>query len=110
MQQMNVKPAFEVEVLDGTKDKLITKMVDNEIVQETVQVPKGYMVYFPGGHSIGVETHAKLKKLGFDKAPNLVNMEDGEVVSQPSQRSLKSDVERKTKPTRAKAKGVNDDE
>lgn len=104
MQQQNIKPAFEVEVLEGTKDKLITKMVENEIVQETVQVPKGYMVYFPSGHSIGVESHAKLKKLGFDQAPNLIDMDSGDVVSAPSQRSLKSDVERKTKPTRAKTK------
>lgn len=102
MEQMNIKPAYEVEVLEGTISKEVTKMIDGELTTETIQVPKGYMVYFPSGHSIGVATHQGLVDLGLDTAPNLVDMESGDVISKPSQHSLKSEVKRKTKPTRNK--------
>lgn len=109
MQQMNVKPAFEVEILEGTKKRTVHMMVEGELTTKTIEEPLGYMVYFPSGHSMRVRNHNELKKLGFDRAPNLVDMESGDPVSQPQQQSLKSEVQRKTKPTRAK-KEVTDDE
>ncbi|GMQ92459.1 MAG: hypothetical protein BMS9Abin11_1790 [Gammaproteobacteria bacterium] len=101
-QQMDIKPAYEVEVLEGTVDKEVTRMIEGKLETEIIQVPKGYMVYFPSGHSIGVATYKDLEDLGLSEAPNLVDMESGDTISKPSQHSLKSEVARKTKPTRKK--------
>jgi len=100
--QQDIKPAFEVEILEGTIPRQIVKMIEGEMITETIEEPRGYMVYFPSGHSIRVRNHKDLVSLGFEKAPNLVDMESGDELTLPTQRSLKSEVERKTKPTRAK--------
>ena len=109
MMQQNVKPAFEVEILEGTVKREIVTMVEGELETSTIEEPRGYMIYFPSGHSIRVRNHKELTKLGFHTAPNLVDMDSGDAVSAPSQRSLKSEVQRKTKPTRVKQKELNDD-
>lgn len=39
-----------------------------------------YMVYFPQGHSIRVVGFEKLKELGYDKKPRMVDMNTGDIV------------------------------
>jgi len=107
--QQNVKPAFEVEILEGTIPRQVVKMVDGEMSTEIIDEPRGYMVYFPSGHSIRVRNHKDLVSLGFEKAPNLVDMDNGDELTLHSHRSLKSEVERKTKPTRAKKQELKDE-
>lgn len=41
---------------------------------------RGFMVYFPRGHSIFVESALRLRELGFDASPDMVNMDTGDVV------------------------------
>jgi hypothetical protein len=60
----------------------------------------GWMVFFPNGASIHVETEAELKRMGYDKPPVLVNLETGDEVDDGSSHDLEEDVSRKTRPTR----------
>ena len=63
------------------------------------------MVYFPNGASIRVRTEAELKRLGFDKGADLVDMDSGDIVGNAGQTSLKARSEqltsrgRKTRPS-----------
>lgn len=92
----NIKPRFEVERLDGTRiEKRVRRNMAtgmNEVYD--AEVPAGYMVYFPSGNSMRVADDAELRRLGFDKAPNLIDMESGEEVGEADM-SLKRHVQRR---------------
>jgi len=97
MAQIN--PAFEVEKLEGTRKHVVLtpNKKDGGFDRKEIEIDNGYFVYFPRGHSIRVSAD-KLKELGFDRAPGLVDMDSGE--SLPSQPSLKEMSARRTKPSR----------
>jgi hypothetical protein len=91
MQQQNIKPRYEVEFVDETVIETHVKREDGRNIEHEVEVPYGYNVYFPAGHSIRVRTTEELKRLGFDVPAELID-EDGEVVGTTQQMSLKKNV------------------
>ena len=108
----NIRPRYEVHKLEGKVEHEIFKMrVDDEgkpsggFESEVVDEDAGWMVYFPSGSSIRVRNEEELKRLGFDKSADLVDMDSGDVVGNTGQTSLKSRSEqltsrgRKTRPS-----------
>tara|TARA_R100000008_G_C3579695_1_gene167628 strand:+ start:249 stop:608 length:360 start_codon:yes stop_codon:yes gene_type:complete len=107
-----IRPRYEVHKLDGEVDHEVFKMrVDDDgkpaggFESEIVKEDAGWMVYFPSGASIRVRTKEELKRLGFDKSADLVDMDSGDIVGNTGQVSLKSRSEqltsrgRKTRPS-----------
>jgi len=106
-----IKPRWAYEKLKGTREKKVvqyvtrkdetTDRVYRERVEKVVKVPLGYMVYFPQGHSLHVETDEELRRLGLDGPIGLVDMETGEMVDAPSNplADLKRVVDRTTRDT-----------
>lgn len=96
MARQDIKPRYEVEVLDGTRKvmKMRRDMATGMNEQYEVEVPAGFNVYFPAGHSIRVADAGELHRLGFDNPADLIDMENGEVVGQV-QTSLKQHVQRR---------------
>jgi hypothetical protein len=98
-----IRPRYEVHKLDGKVDRTITKqLVDDDgkptggFETEVIKEEAGWMVYFPAGSSIRIRTQAEMERLGFDKPPELVDMESGDVVGSTGTTSLKARVEQKT--------------
>lgn len=106
MQQSNMKPIFEIEQL---KARTITETVavyDDErklkgFETQQRKVEGGYMVYFPMGHSLFVESAAQLERMGLMHngkiRSGLVDMATGEQLEDAAPGSLKELVERKTR-------------
>jgi len=106
----NVKPRFEVHQLDGEGTRRIAKPKTDkegkllggfEFVDK--KVPAGWMVYFPNGSSIHVWTQEEMERQGFLSAPDLVNMETGDLMGKSNTQSLKDrsiQKERATKGSR----------
>lgn len=61
-------PAFMVEKLDGERDVTVVEKTTKGLVPKTVKKPMGWLVTFPKGHSIHVETEEEMIRLGFDAA------------------------------------------
>jgi hypothetical protein len=59
------------------KDESGVPRVKQEVVTE---VRDCFYVHFPKGHSIRVTSLAKLKELGFDKKPRLIDAETGDLI------------------------------
>ncbi len=79
--KQRVRPAFTVQKLDGKRKKdIITIDAKGKRTPQTVDVDAGYLVSFPKGHSIRVATDDDLRRLGFDRTIELVDMESDEVV------------------------------
>jgi hypothetical protein len=95
-QAQDVKPAFEVEHLEGQETVTRNFYKDGVFTQEDEEIDKGYMVYFPNGHSIRVRTDKEMRRLGFLENPELLDMESGETVQQGNM-TLKENSRRKTK-------------
>jgi len=104
MPQQDIKPRFEVEAVAGvvtvTKYRRDAEKGINE--EYTVEEPYGFNVYFPSGNSIRVATRDELKRLGFDQAPGLIDMETGDEVSNGIP-SLKQQVQRRAGASRSRA-------
>lgn len=92
MQQGNIRPRYEVERVDEMVVETHLVRKDGKNIEEEKEVPYGYNVYFPAGHSIRVRNDEELKRLGFDRPADLID-EDGEVVGSTAQQSLKKNVE-----------------
>lgn len=89
-----VKPRYEVHDRRGeTTVETHIMREDGRNVEKQVEVPYGFDVFFPAGHSIRVRNEAELHRLGFDQPADLID-EDGEVVGQV-QMSLKKHVQRR---------------
>lgn len=78
-------PAYQVRELEGTRKKTIYEMdkKTKTLREKEVEVDKGYMVFFPRGHSIHVETEAELRRLGFHRKPNEVTPGDEADLEEP---------------------------
>lgn len=102
--QQRISPRYEVEKLQGTVERtMLTRNAETGINEEfTKEVPAGYMVYMAAGHSIHVWDEEELKRLGFDKPPELID-EDGEVVGTTQQLSLKRKVLQQSQASRRAA-------
>jgi hypothetical protein len=107
-----IRPRYEVHKMDGKVEHEIFKMrvddngkpaggFESHIIKENA----GWMVYFPSGASIRVRNEDELKRLGFDRNADLVDMDNGDIVGSSGQTSLKSRSEqlnnrgRKTRPS-----------
>lgn len=98
-----IAPAYEVEavpdfkypvrVLTSVKDKSGKHTKFDTAVEERIG---GYMVYFPGGHSLHVRDDATLAQLGLNTNAALIDMQTGEPVGS-SPKSLKTIVDSKTR-------------
>lgn len=106
--KLDILPRFEVEKLPGTYKKMVHKYVPvkdeitgevtgRTLTQVEVEVPKGWMVYFPNGSSIHVPTEREMRRLKFDQDPTLIEMNSGEEVEGEFSMSLKSRSARKTR-------------
>jgi len=107
-QAQDVKPAYEVEMLEGKEMVTRSYYEDGTYKQVEEKVDRGWMVYFPNGHSIRVRSSDEMRRLGFMDAPNLLDMETGEEVHNPKV-SLKENARRKTrsrKPQSAATGGI----
>jgi hypothetical protein len=102
--QQRITPRYEVEQLPGTVERtLLVRNAETGINEEVVkEVPAGYMVYMSAGHSIHVWDDAELKRLGFDKPPELID-EDGDVVGTTQQLSLKRKAMQRSQASRRAA-------
>lgn len=94
-QGQNIKPRFEVEKINTMVFETRVTRVEGRNVEETVEVPYGYAVYFPAGHSIRVRDHAELQRLGFDHPAELIDADTGDVVGTNEPMSLKRQVQRR---------------
>jgi hypothetical protein len=90
--QQNIKPRYEVEFVDEMVKETHYVREDDRNVEKEVEVPHGYNVYFPAGHSIRVRTKEELERLGYDQPAELID-EDGEVVGSTAQQTLKRNVQ-----------------
>lgn len=108
---MAIRKRFQTKKLDGTyiKHQAVYVPVLDEDGNKTgqrrlefkeVELERGWMVYFPNGASIHIAREDELKRLGFDKEPDLVDLETGDVIGQGASMDLEHHVERKTKNTR----------
>jgi len=96
MPQRNIKPRFEVHQINQTIVETRYRRTEDGINEKyTVEVPYGYDVYFPAGHSIRVATDAELQRLGFMDPPDLIDMDSGDVVGQAQPVSLRQVVMRR---------------
>lgn len=105
LQQANIQKPYEVTALPGQVEKSITVYkVKREIVlrngnkrpvyEKTVEkelVPAGYMVTFPNGSALRIDSEDELKRLGLHMVPGLVNMETGDVVL-PNQEAVQKQI------------------
>lgn len=101
MLQQAIKPRFEVEAVDDTVTEKRIVRENGRNVETQVEVPYGFNVYFPAGHSIRVKDEEELRRLGFDHAPELID-EDGEVVG-TTQMSLKRQAQRRAGASKRRA-------
>lgn len=87
----DIKPAFVVQRQEGPFEKKVIRYSKNKIAEgkyetvkkeETRTFDHGYMVVFPKGHSVFIESEEELFRLGFGGDPTLIDMETGDVVGQ----------------------------
>jgi hypothetical protein len=109
--QMNVRPRFETENVNGeVYQRTLAKHDGKGLSYARKKANKGFMVYFPQGHSIHVPNEKELKRLGFHRQAGLIDMESGEEIPMNLNMSLKERVARKTKETRNRNSGVEGEE
>lgn len=99
--QQELKLKFEVEEVQnvriahriGRKVEGSKSLTFTDVVRV---VPAAWMVYFPSGHSLMVESAAEMYRLGFLETPPVVDMLTGEVVPDMENLSPKEIVKRNT--------------
>lgn len=86
-QPQNMKLKFEVEEIGPYKrtqrvGKRATDGITKGLVfsDETVEYDSAWMVYFPSGHSLRVETKDEMVRLGYMEPPPVIDMETGEEI------------------------------
>ncbi len=100
----NYKAKFEVdEVPEYRVVKRIAKKYADGVTKglvfadEVVVVPRAWDVYFPGGHSVRIDSEREMYRLGYMNPPPLVDMATGEEVPDTQNLSLKEQVLRNTR-------------
>lgn len=108
---MKIKKRFQVKKLEGTYTKrkaVYVPVLDEDgnktgqrrLEYQEVEVDKGWMVFFPNGSSIHVEREDELKRMGYDREPELVDLTTGDTIGEGESTDLEQHVARKTKNTR----------
>lgn len=106
-----IKRRFQTKKLDGTylKQKAVyvstldedgNKTGQKRLEFQEIEMERGWMVYFPNGASIHIQREDELKRMGYDREPELVDLDTGEVIGDGASLDLERHVERKTKTTR----------
>lgn len=109
----NIRPRFEVHPYDGpdVEDGKVNRThykwdeEKRQMIKETVEEDAGFIVYSPSGNSVRIRDEKELRRLGFNRNPELIDMDSGDVVG-PSDMSLKTHSERvnhKSKPKKFEA-------
>lgn len=91
--EQKYKPYFTVFQIEGTTTKRVAKMVkfgnrvdkdgnpkNLRLEYEDVEMPLAYLVTFPKGHSIHIDSYEKLEAMGFTDTEVPLVDEDGEAV------------------------------
>lgn len=111
MDAPNVMPKYQVEKLDGTFTRTIAKFNDetHRLEYEEVECERGWMIYFPQGHSMHITNAAEMKRLGYTDGPSMVDMETGDDVVQLHQlgNTPKDVVQRRTRETKPAAGNID---
>ena len=100
--QIEPLPTYSVEETIATpivtKNKQGEEVVSRfEMTKQTREVEGGFMVYFPGGHSIRAESKEHLKAMGLVESANVeIDADTGLPVVPPVTRDIKRVVEGKT--------------
>lgn len=109
-QPQNLKLKFEVEELgEYTRKQRVGVRASDGITKglvfadKVVTIPCAWQVYFPGGHSIRVESKEEMIRLGYMDPPPVVDMETGEEVQMVDTLSPKEIVRRQTQQSRRSA-------
>ena len=98
----NIKRRFEVHPYDGPdvdEDGKVSRIhykwdeKARKFKEVTVKEDAGFMVYTPNGTSTRIRTKEELQRLGYDREPELVDMDSGETMG-PADTSLKTHSER----------------
>lgn len=116
MQPREIKPRYEVRARPGVTvtERRIRRIETNPergvgekalFINEDyeVEVPYGYDVYFPRGHSIRIATEAELRRLGYHNPADLIDMETGDSVGTVEPQSLERSVMRRAAASRRRA-------
>lgn len=108
MGTTNLKMKFEVEEVTNIRQvKRIGRRRDDgvskglEFHDEPRVLDRAWMVYFPAGHSMLIESEEELVRLGFKEAPPVVDMVSGEEMPVEVSLSPKEMVKRATNHRRA---------
>jgi hypothetical protein len=107
-ERQNVRAKFEVEEVGEYKrvkrfGKRATDGITKGLVfaEEVVVIPHAWDVYFPGGHSVRIESEQEMYRLGYMDRPPMVDMETGEELPASAlPLTPKQLVQRATKPVR----------
>lgn len=68
--------AYVVVALEGTVKREVTSWSKKAgLVKKLVEVPAGFMVYFPRGHALRIVDKAMLERYGLNGEPNIINMQ-----------------------------------
>jgi hypothetical protein len=107
-QPTNMKLKFEVEEVGPyTRTRRVGKRATDGITKglvfsdETVEIPEGWDVYFPSGHSVRIESRQEMIRLGYMDPPPMIDMETGEEIPTVDTYSPKEIVKRNTQPRRS---------
>lgn len=109
MNAPNVMPKYQVEKLEGTFTRTIAKFNDetHRLEYEEVECDRGWMIYFPQGHSMHITNEVEMHRLGYTDGPGMVDMETGDDVTQMRQPSPKEIVGRRTRETKPAAGNID---
>jgi hypothetical protein len=93
----NARKAFEVEPLGELHKHKIVVQEWNKDARKFTPVEKeivgGYMVYFPQGHSMFIESEEQLQRLGLNSVSGLVDMDTGMNVDDINPESIRERIE-----------------
>lgn len=124
---LNVKPAFQVEYLEGTFYRTVMvieedvrtisnnggerKIITRRLVPKKEEFKDAYMLWFPQGHSMFIagDDREQLERIGVLDAVPRVDMESGEQVPDDFHLSPKEIVQRKTQNRPRATSGVMGD-
>lgn len=90
----NIKIAYEIHKVKGkhTVEERVARFKDGKyagLEDRKREVNGGFMVYFPRGHSIFLETQEQLALFGLDRPSGQIDMDTGEYVDATPRPTLK---------------------
>lgn len=90
-------PAYKIVEMEGpfTREISVFDEKERRIVKQPVSVDKGYMVFFPRGHSQMYYDTKSLERAGFGELVPLINMNlEAEVSKEHQPKNVRQPIER----------------